>query len=84
MATKRGARTLRSSKKSSPKKKRIGKKRSAKTAPANDRFVRDLLVRGEAVKIGRRGKLPPEATHVITKTNPDGTVEVRRARFKIF
>jgi hypothetical protein len=49
---------------------------------AQARFVQDLAVRGEAAKIAKDGKLPAEATHVITKTNPDGTIQVKRARFK--
>ena len=50
---------------------------------AKDRFVEDLAVRGEAAELDKTGKLPPAATHVITKTNPDGTIEVKRARFKL-
>ena len=47
-------------------------------------FVRGLLVRGEAAKPTKEGKLPLDATHVITKENEDGTVEVRRVRYKAF
>jgi hypothetical protein len=50
---------------------------------ASDRFKRDLLVRGEAAKV-TKGKLPAHATHAITQENEDGTVEVKRARFKLF
>jgi len=49
-----------------------------------ERFVKDLLVREEAVKPTDSGALPGDATHAITKQNPDGTVEVKRARFKAF
>ena len=56
----------------------------ARKSPEEDRFARDLLVRGEAAKPDEKGKLPPDATHVITKENPDGTAEVRRVRFKLF
>jgi len=48
------------------------------------RFVKDLLVRGEAAKLTKKGKLPLSATHVITKEHPDGSVEVKRARYKAF
>jgi hypothetical protein len=52
--------------------------------PAQDRFVNDLLVRGEAAKLDSTGKLPLDATHVIEKDNPDGTAVVRRLRYKLF
>jgi hypothetical protein len=47
------------------------------------RFVNDLLIRGEAAELTPDGKLPLEATHVIQKKNPDGSVEVKRARYKL-
>jgi hypothetical protein len=50
---------------------------------ASDRFVQDLVVRGEAAEVGKDGKLPSQATHAITKKNPDGTVQVKRARYKL-
>jgi hypothetical protein len=50
---------------------------------ATERFLQDLTTRGEAVEIPAGGKLPSQATHVITKKNPDGTVQVKRARFKL-
>ena len=52
-------------------------------AEASERFVRDLQVRGEAAKPNKAGKLPADATHAITKENEDGTVEVKRARYKL-
>lgn len=55
----------------------------SKELAAKDRFVDDLATRGEAAELDKTGKLPPAATHVITKTNPDGTIEVKRARFKL-
>jgi hypothetical protein len=51
---------------------------------ARRRFVDDLLIRGEAAKCDKRGKLPLGATHRIKKQNPDGSVEVARVRFKTF
>ncbi len=51
--------------------------------PSDPRFVNDLLTRGEAAELDKDGKLPLPATHVIKKKNPDGSVEVRRARFKL-
>lgn len=58
----------------------------AQTAPQQpgSKFVQDLLARGEAAELTADGKLPLRATHIIQKKNPDGTVEVKRARFKLF
>jgi hypothetical protein len=55
-----------------------------KEKKASERFVKDLLVRGEAAEPTEEGKLPQTATHVITKKNEDGTVEVKRVRLKLF
>jgi hypothetical protein len=52
-------------------------------APQDERFVRDLLVRGEAVELPESGKLPIEATHVITGRR-GGTATVKRARLKLY
>ncbi len=57
-----------------------GKERDA----ASRRFVNDLMVRGEAAKLDKKGKLPLHATHVIRKQDADGSVEVERLRFKAF
>jgi hypothetical protein len=57
---------------------------TAATEPATERFVNDLLVRGEAAGLAPNGKLPLEATHVIEKQNEDGTAAVRRVRYKLF
>jgi len=51
---------------------------------ASKRFVSDLLVRGEAAELTDDGRLPLQATHVIQKKNPGGSVEVKRARYKLF
>jgi hypothetical protein len=45
------------------------------------RYLRDLLVRGEAVKPTRSGKLPQGATHAIVDDGEQLTV--KRARFKL-
>lgn len=52
--------------------------------PSDPRFVNDLLTRGEAAELDEKGKLPLAATHVIKKKNDDGSVEVKRARYKLF
>ena len=49
---------------------------------AEARFRQDLVVRGEAAELDKDGKLPSQATHILTK-NPDGTIQVKRARFKL-
>lgn len=51
--------------------------------PGNSKFVDDLLARNEAAELDENGKLPLHATHIVKK-NPDGTVQVKRARFKAF
>jgi len=67
------------------KKPRAVKLMPDEAQPAADpRFVSDLLVRGEAAELTKDGKLPLQATHIIQKKNPDGSVEVKRARFKLF
>lgn len=51
---------------------------------ALQRFVGDLLVRGEAAESDSQGKVPLHATHVIKGKKPDGTADVKRIRFKAF
>lgn len=51
---------------------------------ASQRFVGDLLVRGEAAERDSQGKVPLHATHVIRGKKPDGTADVKRIRFKAF
>ena len=51
--------------------------------PGSNKFVQDLLTRGEAAELTDDGKLPLRATHIIQK-NSDGTAEVKRVRFKLF
>ena len=91
----RTARTKRAKPRSA--KKSAAKKTASRKSPAkarkgaakdgagaqSPRFVRDLLVRGEAAKPDAKGKLPLEATHVITSEQPDGSVTVERVRFKL-
>lgn len=55
---------------------------TANAAVASERFVNDLLVRGEAAPLDESGKLPLDATHVIKKQN--GKTEVQRVRYKTF
>jgi len=51
---------------------------------ARKRFISDLLKRGEAAKPTAEGRLPLNATHVITGQEADGTAQVERVRFKTF
>jgi hypothetical protein len=64
------------------------KQEASDISQATTRFVNDLLVRGEAAKPDQQGKLPLDATHAITKKDTkkqkDGTVEVKRVRFKYY
>ena len=52
-------------------------------AKAAEEFVRGVLVRGEAAKAGRRGKLPPGATHEIVSEAETGLPKLRRRRFSL-
>lgn len=47
---------------------------------AAERFVEDLLIRGEAACPDPQGDLPPGATHEIVK-EPGGKPKVKRRRF---
>jgi hypothetical protein len=77
--------------KKTPSKLRSRRKKPAPARVANvaektadsARFLQDLATRGEAAELTKDGKLPSQATHVITKKNQDGTIEVKRARFKL-
>jgi len=51
--------------------------------PGDPRFVRDVIVPGEAASVNPNGTLPPGATHVITGGAAD-TATIKRARFKTF
>jgi hypothetical protein len=51
---------------------------------AEEKFVEDLLARGEAAKPDADGNLPPSATHEIVE-EPEGELpKVRRRRFSAF
>jgi polyhydroxyalkanoate synthesis regulator phasin len=73
--TKRGRATTR------PRK---SEKSGKRTADGAQRFVTDLLIRGEAAERDSAGKVPQQATHAVKKVNRDGSVEVERVRFKTF
>jgi|GEM_PF-1397065 len=49
----------------------------------SERFVKDLLMRGEAQE-PKGGKLPLEATHAVTVKKENGDVKVKRVRFKYY
>jgi hypothetical protein len=55
----------------------------AEAARAKEKFVEDLLIRGEAAK-AKEGKLPPGATHEIVEETEKGLPEVRRRRFSAY
>jgi hypothetical protein len=50
---------------------------------AEERFVRDLLIRGEAAKPDEHGNLPPGATHEIVEEKEGELPKVKRRRFTI-
>ena len=55
------------------------KKKAAKPTPAADRYVQDLIARGEAARaVG--GELPEGATHEIVE-DEKGRISVVRRRF---
>ena len=68
-----------------PQKPQKPQKTEAKKAA--ERFVEDLLVRGEAVCPDEHGSLPPGATHEIVEGPRDGKPptppKVRRRRFSM-
>jgi hypothetical protein len=66
------------------RKKRAAKKSVEKLDPSARRFVRDLLIRGEAARPDSKGNLPSGATHVIVEENEDGTPTVKRERFSLY
>lgn len=70
---------------SAPRKKsQVKPKPAAASEAATNRFVNDLLTRGEAAKLDPDGNLPLEATHVITKEGDNETPSVRRLRYKLW
>jgi len=49
-----------------------------------ERFVRDLLIRGEAAKPDQHGKLPAGATHEIVEEREGELPKIERKRFSLF
>lgn len=69
------------------KKKRKKDETSEKTDEAEkaaERFVEDLLIRGEAVHPDPHGDLPPGATHEIVEEPGGRKPKVRRRRFSTY
>lgn len=61
-----------------------GKKAKEKLDPAAERFVRDLLIRGEAARPNSEGELPSGATHRIVEDSEEGELpKVEREAFSI-
>lgn len=60
------------------------KRTAAPEAPApEERFVKDLIARGEAARRDKDGNLPPGATHEIVDDPDGGPPTVVRRRFSI-
>jgi hypothetical protein len=69
---------------SSKSKNRASKQNKKSLTPSAKRFVRDLLIRGEAAKPTTTGDLPPGATHRIVDDNEEGLPTVERERFSLY
>jgi hypothetical protein len=84
--TRGSSKKARRSTKSGPAKTKKTKSSVSKTAKVSDseRFVRDLLIRGEAAKPTEDGELPPGATHRIVRENEGELPDVERERFSIY
>ena len=57
------------------------------TAPADraeERFVEDSLIRGDAAEADEEGALPPDATHEIVEEREGELPLIKRRRFKAF
>ncbi|HEX3561173.1 MAG TPA: hypothetical protein VHU19_18430 [Pyrinomonadaceae bacterium] len=65
-------------------KRGASKKTKEPLDPSAERFVRDLLIRGEAAKPDEKGELPPGATHRIVEDVEDGLPQVERDRFSLY
>lgn len=60
------------------------RKPGAAKDPHAERFVRDLLIRGEAAQPTPEGNLPPGATHKIVEEKEGQLPEVERERFSMY
>lgn len=78
-----GGRTGGKAKAANPGASAPGKPGKGAAAKAAEDFVRGVLVRGEAAKTGRRGKLPPGVTHEIVAEQQAGPPKLRRRRFSL-
>jgi hypothetical protein len=56
---------------------------AARAKTAKDKFTADLITRGDAAERDATGKVPRQATHVLTR-DAAGRPVVRRVRFKTF
>lgn len=54
------------------------------TVITTEKFVADLIIRGDAQEPTPDGKLPSGATHAIVERQPGGRAKVKRARFKLY
>lgn len=57
---------------------------SSEIKAAEEKFTRDVLIRGEASQTDSSGNLPLDATHEIVKTKEGGLPKIQRRRFKLF
>ena len=87
--TKGSSKSRRTTKKTGKSSASAGKERSARESeekpdPSAERYVRDLLIRGEAAKPTAEGELPPGATHKIVDDGEEGLPKVERERFSLY
>lgn len=68
--------------KKSPKRPPTTAAKPAGDAAAEEKFARDVVIRGEAARVDRSGKLPLDATHEIVDDDGDGQPKLQRRRFK--
>ena len=81
MTTKRHTSKKRSKPRASSK---APSKPTESTATAEEKFVRDLLIRGEAALPDSEGNLPKNATHEIVEEEEGELPKIERRNFKIW
>ncbi|MDQ6788648.1 MAG: hypothetical protein M3033_17735 [Acidobacteriota bacterium] len=87
MPTKKPSRAVKTTaKKADAKTKNSVKTKQPKAEPtaSEKRFIRDAIIRGEAVVVDSEGKLPPGATHVIVENEEGETPQIERERFSLY
>ncbi|HVQ40372.1 MAG TPA: hypothetical protein VMS31_22715 [Pyrinomonadaceae bacterium] len=85
LATKKPRSANKAAKSGSARSKKSDSKKTKTTlSPSEKRFVRDVLIRGEAAKQTPSGDLPPGATHRIVEDDEEGLPAIERERFSLY